>query len=315
LSPSQRPGGRTLAGRPLLGWLFGLAVLAIWSSWVVISRFGVTASLTAWDVTALRFATAGLLILPWALRWGIGGLNLRQALWLTVSCGAPYAAAAFLGFVYAPAAHGAVLINGTVPLFTLALGWSLLGHRPSRAQSAGVLLVLAGCIAIGGDGLLSPVPDQWKGHLFFLLAALLLSGYMIAARHWRISQRTALATVPTGSALLFLPVYFAFDLPSTLKHSRLADWPWGEVALQAGFQGVIVSLVALVLFTRANALLGSTALAAFVAAVPAVSLLTAIPTLGEVPSWLAVAGVCVVTLGVACTLGLVRPGPREAAAG
>ncbi|HKY93668.1 MAG TPA: EamA family transporter [Kiloniellales bacterium] len=314
MNPVRSAAGRTLAGRPLLGWVLGLCVLAIWSGWVVISRLGVTGQLTAWDITALRFAVAAVVILPWALSWGLGGLRLWQALWLAVSTGAPYAAACFLGFHFAPAAHGAVLINGTIPLFTLLLGWLLLRHRPQRGQSLGVLLVLGGCFAIGGDGLLSPVPDQWKGHLLFLLAALLLSGYMIAARRWHVTQRQALAAVPLGSALLFLPVYLLFDLPSSLKHRPLADWPWGEVALQAGFQGVIVSLLALVLFTRANALLGSTALAAFVAAVPAVSLLLAIPVLGEVPSALAVAGVVVVTLGVACILGLIRLARPAAAA-
>lgn len=307
--------GRSFAGRPLLGWILGLTVLGIWSSWVVISRLGVTGALTAWDITALRFGTAAVVALPWSLRGGLGHLSLPKALWLTCSTGAPYAAAAFLGFHFAPAAHGAVLINGTIPLFTLVLGWLFLRNRPQRGQSVGVLLVLLGCFAIGGDGLLSPVPDQWKGHLLFLLAAVLLSGYMIAARRWHVTLQQVLAIVPLGSALLFLPIYFLFDLPSGLKGLPLAAWPWGEVLLQAGFQGVIVSLAALLMFTRANVLLGSTALAAFVAAVPAVSLVLAIPTLGEVPSLLAVAGVVVVTAGVACTLGLIRLTRREAAAG
>lgn len=298
--------GRSFAGRPLLGWVLGITVLCIWSGWVVISRLGVTSSLTAWDITALRFGTAAVVALPWSLRTGLGSLSLPKALWLTCSTGAPYAAAAFLGFHFAPAAHGAVLINGTIPLFTLLLGWLFLRSRPQRGQSAGVLLVLLGCFAIGGDGLLSPVPDQWKGHLLFLLAAILLSGYMIAARRWHVTLPQVLAIVPLGSALLFLPIYFLFDLPSGLKDRPLAAWPWDEVLLQAGFQGVVVSLLALLMFTRANALLGSTALAAFIAAVPSVSLLLSIPVLHEVPSWLAVAGVAVVTLGVASILGLVR---------
>lgn len=300
--------------RPLLGWLLGLTVLALWASWVVISRLGVTTALTAWDVTALRFGMAGIVILPWALRWGLGGLSLGQGLWLAISCGAPYAAIAFLGFVYAPAAHGAVLVNGTIPLLTLLLGWSLLGNRPTLGQSLGVILVLAGCAAIGGDGLLAPVPDQWKGHLLFLLAAFLLSSYMIAARRWHVTQRQALTAVPVGSLILYMPLYLLADLPSTLKHSALSDWPWDQVALQAVFQGLIVSLLALPIFTRANALIGSSALSAFVAAVPAVSLVLAIPILDEVPSLLAVGGVVVVTLGVACTLGLIRRRAGAAAA-
>jgi len=310
--------GRTLGGRPLLGWLLATFVLFFWSGWIIVARLGATLTLSVWDVTALRFGTAGVLILPWALKWGLGGLTLPRALWLAISCGAPYAAAAFVGFLFAPAAHGAVLVNGTLPLLTLLIGWATVGLRPTRGQALGVVLVLAGCAAIGGDGLLAPVPDQWKGHLFFLLAAALLSGYMVAARAWGVTQRQALATVPLGSLLLFLPIYLLVDLPSLLKHTPLAAWPWDEVLLQAGYQGVLVSLLALPLFTRANDLLGSAAMSAFLAAVPSVTLLLAIPLLGEVPSLLAVAGVGVVTLGVLCTIGLLRPpkplGPGDAAA-
>ena len=306
--------GRLLWGRPLMGWLLACVVLCIWSGWIIVARLGATRSLSVWDITALRFGTAGILILPWALKWGLGGLSLPRALWLAISCGAPYAAAAFIGFLYAPAAHGAVLVNGTLPLFTVLLGWAAVGIRPSGAQALGVLLVLAGCAAIGGDGLLSPVAGQWKGHLFFLLSSALLSGYMIAARAWNVTRRQTLAAVPVGSLLLFLPIYLGVDLPSLLKHTPLAAWPWDEVLLQAGYQGVLVSLLALPVFTKANALLGAAAMAAFLAAVPSVTLLLAIPLLGEVPSLLAVAGVGVVTLGVLCTIGLVRP-KREAATG
>lgn len=307
--------GRMLAGRPLLGWALATFVLFFWAGWIIVARLGATLTLTVWDVTALRFGTAGLLILPWALRWGLGGLPLGRALWLAVSCGAPYAGAAFLGFLFAPAAHGAVLINGTLPLLTLLLGWATVGIRPTRGQALGVVLVLAGCAAIGGDGLLAPVPGQWKGHLFFLLSAALLSGYMIAARAWHVTSRQTLVAVPVGSALMYLPVYFLADLPSALIHTPLAAWPWHEVLLQVVYQGILVSLLALPLFTKANALLGSAAMAAFLAAVPSVTLLLAIPLLGEVPSLLAVVGVGVVTLGVLCTIGLLRPGRASAAAG
>ncbi len=307
--------GRTLGGRPLVGWLLASFVLFVWSGWIIVARLGATLTLSVWDVTALRFGTAGLLILPWALRWGLSGLSLRRALWLAISCGAPYAGAAFIGFLFAPAAHGAVLVNGTLPLFTLLLGWAAVGLRPTRGQILGVVLVLAGCAAIGGDGLLAPVHDQWKGHLFFLLAALLLSGYMVAARAWKVTSRQTLVAVPIGSALMFLPVYFLADLPSALIHAPLAAWPWREVLLQVVYQGILVSLLALPLFTRANALLGSAAMSAFLAAVPSVTLLLAIPLLGEVPSLLAVVGVGVVTLGVLCTIGLIRPKTALAAEG
>jgi len=294
----------------MLGWAYALGVLCIWSSWVIIARLSATLTLTVWDVTALRFGTAGLLMLPWALRWGLGGLPLGRALWLAMSSGAPYAALGFLGFLFAPAAHGAVLINGTLPLFTLVLSWCVVRQTPTHGQAIGAFLVLAGCAAIGGDGLLAPMPGLWKGHLFFLTAAGLLSSYLVFARKWSVTMRHSVVAVPLGGLLLYLPLYMLADLPSFLKQYAMALWPWNEVALQIGFQGVVVSLLGLPIFTRANALLGSAAMSALTAAVPAVATLLAIPFLGETPSLLAFVGVGVVTLGVLFTMGVVRAGSQ-----
>ncbi len=300
--------GRILWGRPLLGWLCAATVLCIWAGWIIVSRLGATRQLSVWDVTALRFGTAGLLLTPLVLRRGLGGLAWPRALLLSVTCGAPYVALAFVGFLFAPAAHGAVLINGTLPLFTLLAGWIVSGLRPSRGQVLGVVLVMLGCAAIGGDGLLAPVAGQWKGQLCFLACSLLLAIFLVKSRAWKVTTTQALVAIPFLSLLLYLPPYLALPLPSLLKVAPLAAWPWGEVILQMLYQGVLVSLLALPLMTRANELLGSAPVSAFMAAVPMLSLLLAIPLLGEVPSLLAVAGVGVVTLGVLCTIGLLRPG-------
>lgn len=305
---------RLWRGRPLAGWLFASLIVCIWTSWIVIARLSAALTLSVWDITAVRFGVAAVVILPWALRWGLRGLSLPKAAWLALSCGAPYVALAFIGFSYAPAAHGAVLINGTLPLFTLLIGWSIARQRPTPGQSLGVVLILAGCFAIGGDGLLTPVPDQWKGHLFFLGASMLVSGYMIAARAWKITQRHVLVAIPIGSAIFYLPAYFAIDLPSLLKTAPIANWPWDEIALHAILQGLVITLLALPIFTRANELLGSAIMAAFMAAVPGLALLLAIPVLGEIPSLLGFGGVALVTLGVLATIGIIRP-QRAAAAG
>jgi drug/metabolite transporter (DMT)-like permease len=45
---------------------------------------------------------------------------------------------------------------------------------------------------------------------------------------------------------------------------------------------------------------------------PALALLMAIPLLGEIPTWISIAGVVIVTAGILVTLGprLFRPAPR-----
>jgi drug/metabolite transporter (DMT)-like permease len=49
----------------LTGAVFGFAAVSIWASWSAITRLAVTTSLDAWDIAALRFGVAGLLLSPW----------------------------------------------------------------------------------------------------------------------------------------------------------------------------------------------------------------------------------------------------------
>ena len=55
----------------LKGAVFGLAAVSIWASWSVITRRAVTTSLDAWDIAALRFGVAGLLLSPVLVRRGL----------------------------------------------------------------------------------------------------------------------------------------------------------------------------------------------------------------------------------------------------
>jgi drug/metabolite transporter (DMT)-like permease len=49
------------------GALYGLSAVSIWTAFIVVSRLGVRTSLTPWDVAAIRFGTAGVLLLPYRL--------------------------------------------------------------------------------------------------------------------------------------------------------------------------------------------------------------------------------------------------------
>src|SRR6187402_3951897 len=63
-------GGRTPA-EYLRGALYGLGAVSIWSGWIVVARLGLRTSLTPWDIAALRFGVAGLLLLPYVFRKGL----------------------------------------------------------------------------------------------------------------------------------------------------------------------------------------------------------------------------------------------------
>jgi drug/metabolite transporter (DMT)-like permease len=101
--------------------------------------------------------------------------------------------------------------------------------------------------------------------------------------------------------LAYVPGY------AVLADSHLASAPWSEILIQAVFQGVLSAIVALLLYTRAVAILGVARGAVFAALVPSFSLLIAIPILHELPTHLQTIGVVLVTAGMVLALGLYDP--------
>jgi drug/metabolite transporter (DMT)-like permease len=102
----------------------------------------------------------------------------------------------------------------------------------------------------------------------------------------------AAALVSTGSLVIYAPIYFA------LHGTRLVQVPLTDVAVQVFFQGVVVSIVSLVLYGRAVVILGASGGSAFGALVPALSALFAAPLVGEWPTradWL---GIVLISAGV-----------------
>src|SRR2546426_10501031 len=88
----------------LKGAAFGVAAVSIWASWSAITRLAVTTSLDAWDIAALRFGVAGLLLSPVLLQRGLAPDHLG---WLGLAGviargGAPYALGAAGGAGFSP---------------------------------------------------------------------------------------------------------------------------------------------------------------------------------------------------------------------
>jgi len=274
-----------------------LAVPFVWGAWIVVSRFGVTHSMTPYDITALRIGVASLIVLPIVLTRGLSGLALARAFVISVGGGAPFALTSFAGMALAPVAHAGVLTNGTMPIFAAILGLLWLRERPARQRLAAMALIIVGGLLIGGDSFTGiAAPLQWFGDLLLVAAGAIFALYMTALRKWQPEIRQTIVAVPVVSAVLYLPVWVLF-LPSQLLRAEVFP-PWPEVALQAGFQGVIASLIVVILLTRATRSLGATTIAVFLAGAPALAVVFGIFLLDELPTALAWAGLAVTTAGM-----------------
>ena len=284
------------------GAFYGLAAVCIWASFIVVSRLGVQTSLTPWDVTAIRFSVAGLLLLPLLLR---KGLALDRLGWagvaaIVIGCGAPMVLLVNVGLLFAPAAHGGALFPGVMPLMVAVLAAASLKEPFTPPKTIGLALIVIGAICIvwftgGAVG-----TRQNIGHVLFLAAGFVWACYTVSMRRAGLGGLHAAAIAGVGSLVLYLPAY-AF-----IAGTSVFEAPPFDIVLQAIVQGVLTAIIALMLYGRMVNLLGATRGAAFVALTPAMTALMGIPMLGEWPSatdWVAIA---MISIGVYAASG----GPR-----
>jgi drug/metabolite transporter (DMT)-like permease len=286
------------------GALYGLSAVSIWATFIVVSRLGVRTSLTPWDVAAIRFGTAGVLLLPYLMKKGfaVDRLGWMGVAAISVGCGAPMVLLVNAGLLFAPAAHGGALFPGVMPLMVAILASIVLKEALSPQKNVGLVLIVLGAVVIvwASGGTLGT--RQNIGHVLFLCAGLAWAGYTVAMRRARLDGLHAAAIAAVVSLILYVPVYAAVSGESLLKV------PVADVALQALVQGVLTAIVALLLYGRMVGILGATAGAAFVALTPATTALLAIPVLGEWPSAIDWIAITVISAGVYLLSGGPLPG-------
>ena len=276
-------------------------IIAIWSGFQIVSRLSARASMNAADLTAIRFAVSGLLMLPWLLRGGLRGVSVPRAVALAASGGLGFSFLAFAGFMFAPANHAAVLLSGALPLFTSTAAWLLIGETFGPMKRLGLALIVAGIALIGGESFASAGLGYWRGDLCFLAAAICWALFTVACRAWRVTPMQGVVLVCTFSMLAYMPVYLIVATP------YFAAVPLGELLLQGVYQGIIATIFTIFLYTRAVASLGAATATMMTAAVPGIVTLSAAPLLGEIPSAFALGGVAIVTLGMIATVLTLRP--------
>jgi drug/metabolite transporter (DMT)-like permease len=296
-----------------IGVLCGLLSVLLFSSFTLASRLGLSSSLTLPDIAALRFGIGGILLLPVLLRYGLAGVRWRDAALLAVLGGLGFALAAYAGFALAPAAHGAVLLHGTLPLTTLAIMHLLARQRRTAAQKLGTAIITGGVVLMAIDSWTGASGRQLLGDGFLLLASLLWSAYGVLSRRLGLPPAQGAAIVAVFSMCAFLPIYLVLPGKALFLVAR------HELMLQVVVQGVLIGAVSIFVYTRAVAALGPATTALFTAAVPCVTTLAAIPLLSETPSLAGMLGVTAVTGGMIVSLragatdSVAQKGPGESA--
>lgn len=277
----------------LQGYLAALATVVIWAGFILISRLGGKTALTGWDIVALRLGTASLVLLPFSLSFPAGTWRSLRMWAMALIGGLIFLVFVYAGFKRAPAAHGGILLPGMQPFLVTALAWLLMGSRPSRLRLFGLIPIAAGVACVAAPQLLGAHsgPSTLNGDLLLLGGSIAWATYSVLVKKWVVDAWLLTRFVALASTLVYMPIYLLW-LPKGVDQV-----PMSMLLLQGLYQGLGPTIIAMLLFLRAVAILGAERTGALVALVPVMAGLGAVPMLGEpLTGWL-VAGLLLVSGG------------------
>jgi len=284
----------------LLGYGALLTTVLIWGAWIVLTRRAVTHSLPPSAIALLRMIAPTILLAPAIWRAGVFARGkIVPLVFCIVGAGTPFVLLTATGMQHASSADFAALVPGTMPLLVAVLSAVIFKERLGWLRALGFACCSAGVFAIAGRSLFAADAGTSFGHALLLLASLNYAAYTLAFRASGLTPIEATGIIAFWSLLMILP----FGVPPVAEAIRAGNLH--EVVFQAFLQGVLSGIVALVAFNTGVARLGASKAAAFVALVPAVATLLAVPILGEWPDAAAIVGVATTSLGVLLASGIL----------
>lgn len=277
----------------LLGIAAAILAMSMYASNFVISRFSIQSGLTAYDLNALRYITAGIILLPLLIRYGVrdlAGIGWRRGLILAWLAGVPYMLLVLGGLHYSPAAHGSVLNPGFVPIVAALGMWMVDGVRIRPAKWLALVVVITGLVLVTSFSF-SYQRDVLFGDLLFLLSGLSWGIFTVLIRHWHLDP-WRVAIVVSVLSMAYLPIYIVGLDP------QLDAVPLTHVLAQAVFQGPGLSILALFLFSYSVKTLGPHHASVYSPIVPVLASLLGIFILNEIPGLTQWLGIVLVVCGM-----------------
>lgn len=275
------------------GYAAAWIIVFVWAFWLIVSRVAESSGLTIYDLAAMRYGLAALVAVPLCYVYrDWQKLRLGQIAVISFILGPIYILIVFAGFLFAPAAHGGIFMNGLLPLVSILIGSTLFRLRPTRRQVGGSLLIFVSALVLGFEGSGAATGEAWIGDLFFVIGAVFFSVYVLLAERWQINAIQIIFCGTVVNAVIYLPIWALF-LPS-----GMADAPMGPFLLQAIYQGFVPNLIGLLFIAHASRRIGTVSTSSILAAVPAMGGILGMLILGEALSPVAIAALALLTFGL-----------------
>lgn len=259
-----------------LGYLFVLITMFIWGGFTIFSRLSAKWHITAWDLTALRFALAFCILMPILLyQRNTAFLWKKEPIILALLGGVAYCLTSYSAFMYAPAAHAAIFLNGCIPLCTAIAAFVLFKQPFDKHIWASLIIML---LALFGMGYLLLQQNHHAlgiGDVLFVVSAVWWGTFTVLLRQSSLTAWQAMCSVAIWSALIYLPIYLLF-LPKQLLNVEPI-----HLLIQGTFHGVLVVIVATLTYVEAVKRLGAFKAGSIVNLAPFIAAIIAVPLLNE----------------------------------
>ena len=158
-----------------------------WSLNWVIGR-AIVGHVSPLTLTFIRWVVAVSVMLPFAWpgireHWPVIRRNWKVIVWLGFWGTGLHNAFAYVGLQYTTATNG-VILNSAIPILIILLGWLIYRETITRMQTLGVVISLAGILAIisRGDPAILATLQMNKGDLIVLFGMVFWAAYTVFLR-------------------------------------------------------------------------------------------------------------------------------------
>ena len=258
------------------GYLFVCITMCIWGGFTILSRLNLHWHVSAWDLVAMRFAIAFIILMPVLVyKKDLAFLWHPRPIILALTGGLAYCLTVYTAFLQAPAAHAAIFLNGCIPLCTAVAAY-LLFKQPFDKHTWLSLSIMLSALALMSYLMLHEQASAFGlGDILFFLSAVWWGIFTVLLKQWKLSAWHSMASVAIWSALIYLPIYILF-IP---KHFQEAEPV--HLLVQGVFHGVLVVIIATLTYVAAIERLGAFKTGSIVTLAPFIAAVIAVPLLNE----------------------------------
>ena len=258
------------------GYLFVCITMCIWGGFTILSRLNLHWHVSAWDLVAMRFAIAFIILMPVLVyKKDLAFLWHPRPIILALTGGLAYCLTVYTAFLQAPAAHAAIFLNGCIPLCTAVAAY-LLFKQPFDKHTWLSLSIMLSALALMSYLMLHEQASVFGlGDILFFLSAVWWGIFTVLLKQWKLSAWHSMASVAIWSALIYLPIYILF-IP---KHFQEAEPV--HLLVQGVFHGVLVVIIATLTYVAAIERLGAFKTGSIVTLAPFIAAVIAVPLLNE----------------------------------